>query len=242
MKIGAIVQARVGSSRLRGKVLMRINGKTMLQIIIEKLKKIAALDEIVIATTTGKEDRAIEKIALQNKVHCFMGSEANVLQRFAQAAEKHGLDVIVRVSADDPLISTQIIKSNLKKFLQFKNLDYFFVRGFPRGFGSAEIVSTKALVKANQLAYSKRDKEHVVTFIVDNPELFNVRIEKAPQNAMRPDLRVTIDTKADLVAVEKICAGLGTTDIKAERLIGFLEKHPAIAGVNKGVKQKNAEY
>lgn len=226
MKVGIVIQARTGSTRLPRKVLEKVNGETIIQILIKKALKITKVDEVIIATSIKPNDDIIEKCAKENNVICFRGSEENVLQRYVDAAKLYNLDVIIRLTADCPLLSSKLLNETLNKYLEFKNKpDYFYIEGYPNGLGAIEIISKKGLLKAGKLAKSKYDKEHVMPFIVNNHDLFNVKIIKANEKYFRPELRVCVDTFEDLNVVRKISKFFNSTEIEVDDLIKFLDEN-----------------
>jgi spore coat polysaccharide biosynthesis protein SpsF len=109
MNIAGIIQARTGSTRLPGKVVKKIGNKTVLEILLCRIKNLKLFNKLIVATTTKREDDIIETISLQNAVQIFRGSEENVLDRYYQAAKEYNADIIVRITADNPLVSLDLI-------------------------------------------------------------------------------------------------------------------------------------
>lgn len=238
MKIGIIIQARTGSKRLPGKVLKKINGKTIIQILIEKAMQVKNIDEVIVATSNKPSDDIIEKYATINDAKCFRGSEDNVLRRYVESAKLYHLDIIIRLTADCPLLNAKLINESLEQYLKFANKpDYFYIEGYPNGLGAVEILSKKGLLKCGKLAKSNFDKEHVMTFMVKNPDLFDLKILKVDKKIFRPELRVCVDTIEDLKTVREICRYFNSTEIDPGDLIRFLDKNPQIKKINEHVKQ-----
>jgi spore coat polysaccharide biosynthesis protein SpsF len=233
VKIGIIIQARIGSSRLQNKVMIDIEGKPLLWHVVERCKK-SNVDEIIIATSKNSENDVIEKFCKSNNFTCFRGSEEDVLNRYYEVAKKFNLDIIVRVTGDCPLVSPELINEIIMKFNKEK-VDYMsnvVKRSFPRGL-DVEIFLFSALEKANRKVKEKFQREHVTPFIYNNHELFRIAhlIAKGPLN--RPDIRICVDTEEDLKLVKIIYAELyegGVIPIK--EVIKFLNKNPRLLNLN----------
>lgn len=202
LKKVAIIQARMGSTRLPGKVLMKIEGKTILEHIVERLKKSKLIDQIVIATSDKKDDIKIVNLARKIGIDYFQGSEQDVLDRYLQAAKFFEGDIIIRVTADNPLTDPYIIDTMLEEHIK-KCSDYTFVKGLPVGI-CAEVFSIDSLEKSNLLGKESHHREHVNEFILENPGLFKINLLKASPDMFRPNIRLTVDTWDDFKAMEKI--------------------------------------
>jgi len=157
-KVACIVQARIGSTRLPGKVLKTLNGIPMLTHVIERLKQAKSIDHIIIATTYMESDKCIVGLAEKNDVLCYVGSPEDVLSRYAGAAGTVDADIIIRVTSDCPLIDPITI-DNTVKFFEEHEYDYVragVVSGFPRGLDT-EVFTREALMKAHAAAtYASR--------------------------------------------------------------------------------------
>ena len=172
MKIGAIIQARMGSTRLSGKVMKELEGKTVLEHVIERVKQSKMIEEIIIATTVHGRDDVIESEALRCGVKAFRGSEDDVLSRYYYAAKENEIDVIVRITSDCPLIDWKIIDKVISKFMEN---EYDIVtnagleleqRTFPRGL-DLEVFSFSVLSNAFNNATEKYQREHVSPYIYE---------------------------------------------------------------------------
>lgn len=146
MKIVAIVESRMSSTRLFGKILLKVKNKTMLEYLIERLQKVKKIDDIVIATTTNKLDDQLVSIAKKNNVKFYRGSNSNVLERVICAAEKYEADIIVRVTSDCPIIDINIIYQAINVFLNNNChiVTNAYVRSYPDGM-DVEVLSYKTL-------------------------------------------------------------------------------------------------
>jgi spore coat polysaccharide biosynthesis protein SpsF len=177
MRTIIIVQARMGSTRLPGKILKKVMGKPLLEYQIERLKKVRNVDDVVIATTINQIDQPVKELC--EKLHCsyFRGSENNVLLRYYEAAIKFKAECIVRVNADCPLIDPDIVGDIIEYYhLNYNEIDYvsnILEKSYPIGL-HLEVFSMEALVRANHNANSATEREHVTPYIYRNPDLFRL--------------------------------------------------------------------
>ena len=240
-KIGAIIQARMTSTRLPGKVLMDIEGKPMLWHVVNRLKFSEKLDDIILAIPNTKKNNILEKFAKDNKVKYFRGSEEDVLSRYYKTAKKFKCDLIVRITSDCPLIDPQIVDLVIEKHLKL-NADYTsntLKRTFPRGLG-VEVFNFKVLKKAQKEAKEDYQREHVTPYIYEHPEIFELQNIEAKGKLRRPDLRLTVDTKEDLKLIREIYRYLYNPGkiFYTEEIIDLLDKHPELIKINANVQQK----
>lgn len=243
MKVVCIVQARVGSTRLPGKVLKKICGKTVLEHDIDRLKRIKNIDEIIIATTTLEKDNAIVKECQRLGVKCFRGSEEDVLSRYYYAAKENNADVVVRVTSDCPLIDPEVSEKIIQYYLDNKDkYDYVsntIERTYPRGLDT-EVFSFSALEKAFNEAISKRDKEHVTPYIWDNANVFRLAQYKNIKDYS--NLRWTLDTEEDYRLISSIYEKFRNKKyFSMHEILKFLEGNPKIKEINKNVEQKKID-
>jgi len=231
-KIGCIVQARMGSTRLPGKSLMEINGKPVLGIVLERLNQCKKLDEIVVATTTNKKDLAIEEFCKQNSTTCFRGDEENVLKRFFECAKENSFGTIIRITADCPLIDPKTVDKAVEVFKQGK-FDYVSnvaLRSFPRGL-DVEVLSFKALEKSFKRAKKGFDKEHVTHYIYSNPTEFKIGNVKAEKSLFRPELRFCVDTEQDFKLIKAILSHFNNL-VPIEDAIKFIDQDPELKSLS----------
>lgn len=220
-----IVQARMGSSRLPGKVLAPLGGRTVLAQCIERLLA-ARVGDVVVATTTRPEDEAVVAEAHRAGVAAVRGPVDDVLGRFVAAAAPWTGPYVVRATADNPLVDVECA-SRLLRVLD-AGADYAVEEGLPIG-AAVEAMRTEILREAGELACSAYDREHVTPFIRQSTDRFAVRCVPAPIELRRPSLRVTIDTRQDLQFVRSLVdeAGddplipLGTVIALADRSSGW---------------------
>ena len=241
--ITAIIQARVGSTRLPGKVLANIMGKPLLVHVIERVKRTQLVEEIVLATTTNKADEVILRIASENNVHGFAGSEADVLDRYYQAAKKYHANVIVRVTGDDPLTDPQVIDTVIRYYLdEMEHVDYVsnnLKATYPEGL-DVEVFSFNALENAWKNAKLPSEREHVTPYIRNHPEIFRLGNIECEEDLSH--LRWTVDNKKDLLFVEKVYQKLYTSTKEdvflMQDVLLLLKENPELMEINKGIARR----
>lgn len=239
--IAAIIQARMTSTRLPGKVLIKIKSKPMLWHVVNRLKFSRRLNDIVLAIPNTKKNDILEKFAKNNNIKYFRGSEEDVLLRYYETAKKFKINVIVRITSDCPLIDPQVVDLIIEKHLD-SNADYTsntLQRTFPRGLDT-EVFNFKVLEKTQQKAKKKYQKEHVTPYICENPNVFKLQNIKAKGRLKRPDLRLTVDTKEDLQLIKEIYKRLYKSKkiFYGEKIINLLNKYQELILINKNIKQK----
>jgi spore coat polysaccharide biosynthesis protein SpsF len=244
----AIVQARMGSSRLPGKVMMRLGGAAVLEHVVWRVLDSGAFDDVVVATTTSPADDVVAEQAALYGARVFRGSEADVLGRYAAAAADADADVIARVTADCPLIDPGCLASMVVLFRRESQVDVpaamvtnARLRTFPRGL-DAEVFSRAALVAAHKEAVKDYEREHVTPYIYEHPEKF--RVVDFVAETDRSDLRLTLDTPEDLALLQRIfdSAPPGTArDLGIGRVLRLLDANPDWLAINAGVRQKTLE-
>jgi len=232
--IGCIVQARMGSSRLPNKVLMKImNNDTMLDFVINQLRSSNHLDEIIIATTDLSTDDKIVEHIKKKQVKFFRGSEKDVLSRYYDCAKYFSLDIIVRITADCPLTDPQILDYLLQKFID-GNYDFIspgFPRSFPQGSADIEIFSFNALEKMKNEAKKPSEREHVCTYIYNHPEKF--KIHTIPNNLNFSNLKWSVDREPDLKFVQEVVKKIPKRPILTDDILNLLKNNPELVQINK---------
>lgn len=241
MKVVIIVQARMTSTRLPGKILKNVLGKPLLEFQVERLRRVKLADEIVIATTTNNTDQPI--INLCEKLHMpyFRGSEDDVLSRYYGAAELHKADVVVRVTSDCPVIDPQVIDKVIQFYLDhYTEYDYVsncLRRTYPRGMDT-EVFSFHALREAFLKATAQPDREHVAPFIHMNPQRF--RLASVVYFEDQSCHRWTVDTPEDFELIRRIIEALypHTPQFTLEDCLNLISQHPDWSTINANVNQK----
>jgi len=197
MKIGAIIQARMTSERLPGKVLHDVNGKPVLQYLLERLSKSQYLSDVVVATSDLLSDDSIMKFCLEKGFSCFRGSLANVAERFYRLVQEYNFDAFVRISGDSPLLDQRLVDLGIKIFLD-NNYDIVtnvLKRTYPKG-QSIEIVKSDAFLDAYKEMKEIEDLEHVTTYFYRNKE--NYLIYSFESGEDLGHIQLSIDTKKDM--------------------------------------------
>lgn len=242
-RVVAIIQARMGSTRLPGKVFKTIVGKPMLWHVIERLKRAKIIDDIVIATTTKEIDRPITKLAMDLEVKSFAGSEEDVLDRYFYAAIAHKADVIVRIAADCPLIDPEVVDKVIRFFLES---DFDYVSNsetatrkptYPEGLDT-EVFSFRVLEKTWKEARWQSEREHVTPYIYKNHEIFKVGGVECEEPMS--DMRWTVDYKEDLEFVREVFRRLYKKGevFRMKDVLVLLNKCPWLMEINKGIKRR----
>ncbi len=242
MKTVAIIQARMGSTRLSGKVMKNLLGKTVLAHVIERVKQSKRIDDIVIATTVSENDAVIESEAIRCGVKCYRGSEDDVLSRYYFAAKENEADIIVRITSDCPLIDPLVTDKVIE---YYKTHDFPYVSSghpdpmlitFPRGLDT-EVFSFQGLEAAFINVKELYQREHVTPyFYEDGKRLHFLRNEKNYSK-----YRWTLDTEADWQLITKIYGYLykGTHNFYMEDVVRLMDEHPELYDINKDIKQKD---
>lgn len=193
---GIILQARMGSSRLPGKVLKKIGEKNLLEHIFYRLSYLKHDVKLVVATTTLEKDDVIADFCLSKDIECFRGSEENVLERYYLCAKKHGFTHIVRLTGDNPFTDIEELDNLIDLHLN-TGADYTHSFGvLPIGVG-AEIFTFKALEDSYLNATKDNHREHVNEYIQENPDLFDISVLQVSAEKNKPEIRLTIDTEDD---------------------------------------------
>lgn len=240
-KTVCIVQARMNSTRLPGKILLEIAGHPLLKHLIDRIKEAKTIDEIVIATTINPDCRPIIELAEKEGVQWFAGDEDDVLARYLGAAKKTGAEHIVRITSDCPLIDPVTIDKivNLYHDNQADYVSNTIERTYPRGLDT-EIFSFEALERADRMAVDKPYREHVTLFMYRHPEEFDLLNVFAEPPLNRPDLRLTVDTKEDFRLIKEIYEALYEEGriIKMAEVVALLNSRPELEQINAHIEQK----
>jgi spore coat polysaccharide biosynthesis protein SpsF len=241
MRIEAFIQARMGSTRLPGKILKPILEKPLLDFLIERLMYSKGINEVVVLTTREIADDPIVTFCEQRKIPCFRGSEEDVLDRYYQAALLRRPDGIVRITSDCPLIDPQIVDQLIEAFRhEYPKFDYVsntLERTFPRGL-DAEVFSFEALERAFQNALYPEEHEHVTVYMYRHPELF--KLKNIAHTSSLAHHRWTVDTPEDFALIRLILENLYPVkpQFRLNDILDLLSHHSEWIKLNAHIEQK----
>ncbi len=242
-KIYAIIQARMSSSRLPRKVFRKIGNYPMLYHVVRQIKGSKLVDDIIIATTNGKEDNKIIDFCMKNNLKYFRGSKSDPLDRYYKCAKKYGCEPVIRIASDNPFVDPEVIDRVIKKFLR-SSYDYvsntYEKKGkdwhvspcnFPQGV-VVEISNIKALEKAWKEAKKSSEREHVFPYLISNPDLFHIYSVKNSTNLSY--IRCTVDRIEDLKFVREIYSRLPQEKktIHIKDIVKIVRKEPSLLAIN----------
>lgn len=241
MRIVCIVQARMGSERLQGKVMKDLLGKPMIEYTLSRLKLCKYIDDIILATTDKQEDNILAEYVSTLGYKVFCGDENNVLKRYKDANDLYKGDIVIRVTGDCPLIDNIIVDNVITYFLT-NTYDYVrldvpetFIRGF-----DIEIFSKDALNKVYNIVSQKEEasyKEHVTLYIYKHPSEFSIGFVKG-NNFYNKNYRLCVDTIEDFKLVENIYKHFDNMYVCSKEIIKYLEANKEIGQININVTQR----
>ena len=239
--IGCIIQARMSSTRLPGKVMLKVdNENTILDCVINQLQNSKEIKNIVIATTDQEEDDVIAEFVKNRAIKYFRGSKKDVLDRYYQCAKKFNFSEIIRITSDNPLIDYEIVDTVVEHF-KSNNYDFIttdqplntFHRTYPFGYG-VEVFTFSALENAWKNAKLPSEREHVTPYFYKNKEIFRqTSIENSEDHSR---FRCTVDTKYDLELIQKIYSNIKKRPILLSDVIKLLKANPELVKINAHVK------
>jgi spore coat polysaccharide biosynthesis protein SpsF len=236
VKVLAILQARLGSTRLPGKVLMPIQGKPILEHIIDFMRHSKLTDQIVVATTTLTEDNSIEEISKKIGIACYRGDPADVLSRYYECARFFKGDLIVRITGDNPMIDPAVV-DDMIRICKEASCDYVsnvLHKTYPIGCSSCEVFTFSILKKLHETRKDKLSREHVTYHIRENPNLYIVKEVLAPAGLSRPNWRLTVDYPEDFELIKEIFSELYVPNsiITYKSLVELLDKNKSLLEIN----------
>ncbi len=236
--IVAIIQARMGSTRLPGKVMKKVQGKTLLEHLILRVKRAYGIDKIIVATTISKKDSPIARLAVSLGVGVYRGSVDDVLDRYYQAAKEAHAKTVIRLTGDCPLMDPKVI-DRVVSFYKKNRRRYNYVSNirpptFPDGM-DVEVFSFNVLERMWREAALPSEREHVTAYIGNHPDSFRVGNVLAEKDLSK--LRLTVDTKDDLSLVRAVVKGLsGKKNYPdVQDIAAFLKQHPELTGHNRHI-------
>jgi spore coat polysaccharide biosynthesis protein SpsF len=241
-KVVAIIQARLSSSRLPGKVLQDISGQPMLWHVVSRVRRARLVDEVVVATTMDASDDPIEGFCLKNRIDFYRGSLFDVLDRYYECAVEYSADVVVRITGDCPVIDPDVVDLTVREFLE-RDVDFAanrlpppWHRTYPIGLDT-EVCSMAALQKAWGEAVEKHEREHVMPYLYSEEGRFKVyQVNTSPDYG---DMRWTVDTPEDLVFIRRVFEALkGKDDFSWLDVLKLVQKKPELLELNAGIRHK----
>ncbi|MEU7859554.1 glycosyltransferase family protein [Nonomuraea sp. NPDC049141] len=237
MRIVGIIQARMGSTRLPGKVLRELGGRSVLGWVVRAVREAAAIDDLVVATTTEAADDLVVAECRRLGVFWHRGPVDDVLTRFTQVLRGHPGDAVMRFTADCPLLDPVVIREAALVFRAVPGLDYLstsLARTLPRGL-DVEIAGLAALKRAD-LEATAHHRTHVTSYIYSHPG--ESRLLGLAYTPAAADLRVTLDTEDDWRLISRVVAELGDGCVPVRSLVGWLRDRPEVCELNAHVAQK----
>lgn len=247
-KLVAVVQSRMGSTRLPGKVMKEICGKPMLLLMLERLSQAKLIDEIVVATTTNPNDDVIFELAKKNGYSVFRGDEFDCLDRHYRVAIEYDAAYVAKITPDCPLIDPQIVDAVLRYFLEHKDIYDYVSNAHPPSWPDGldfEVFHVAALEKAHNEATDPCHREHTTTYIWSNPKKFRLGNVLMPEGRnLFMSHRWTVDYPEDFEFVKKIYENLydGKRVFLTDEILSLLEKKPDISKTNEHLTIHNAVH
>jgi spore coat polysaccharide biosynthesis protein SpsF len=228
-RVVAVVQARMGSSRFPGKMLAKLGDRELLSWVLARVCVAKELDQVVLATSTSRDDDQLVEVASSFKTLVVRGSQDDVLDRFVQAAKESTADLVVRVCADNPFVAAEEI-DRLVVAHQSGDFDYScnhqqrLDNRYADGFG-AEIISTALLNEISNLTSQASHREHVTSYVWDNSSKFKIQAVDAPSDLAFPEVKLDIDTPEDLQELNEFVTKFAVTTASgaAEIVKGFIK-------------------
>jgi len=237
-KVNAIIEARMGSTRLPGKTMMQIVGKPSIELLVERLRLAKKIDDIILATTTKHEDDVIEDFCRRKNVLCFRGSSEDVLNRVYNAAKAYETDIIVEVTGDCPLLDPWLIDDCINIFLnsQYDYLSNFIEQSYPPGI-DVQIFTFRVLEEMEKLAKEQKYREHVSLYILKHPTKYKMHNVAAPIELTYPDRHLELDEYKDYELIRLIYENLyfKNPQFTTSEIIALLKEHPEWLEINKDV-------
>ena len=243
MKSLCIIQARMGSTRLPGKVLKEVMGKPLIAHTIGRLKKCRGIDHIILATSALPQDAPLLDAAKKESVEGFAGSENDVLDRYYQAALKYKPQIVIRCTGDcpmfDPVVTDLVITTHFKKGSDYTSNSV--TRSYPRGMDT-EVMNYPVLERIAKEAKDEFSREHVTPYIYRHPEFFKVEQVVAPPELFDPGLRLCVDTLEDFELIRRIFEALYPQNpyFTVGEVLELVKRHPELREINAHVEQKHA--
>jgi spore coat polysaccharide biosynthesis protein SpsF len=244
MSTAIIVQARMTSERLPGKVLVEVAGKPLLEHQLDRLRRVTRADRVIVATTTSAADEPIARLCAGLDVDCFQGSELDVLGRYGRAAKEFGVETVVRATADCPLIDPAVMDEVIALFANppraYDYVSNTLTRSYPRGM-DCEVFSARVLREIDAEALQPYEREHVTPRIYQNPDRYRLGSVVNPRDESHH--RWTVDTREDLELIDRMLNALlpAKPHFTMQDCLTLLDSHPDWLALNATVEQKSLQ-
>lgn len=237
MNTVVIIQARMGSSRLPGKILKPLGDTDVLSYDVARCRAIEGVSEVIVATSTLPQDDAIAKWCVDHQVAYFRGSEDNVLDRYVQCAKLYEPDYVIRVTSDCPFVDYEMASEMVGLMAQERKDVMLLAGDLPRGL-AVEIIAYLALLKIHEIGQEPRHREHVTYYAYEFKEQFETVTYEVPKNRQAPEFRITLDTAEDYAMLVEVAKHFDNPLVSSVEVIEFLKVTPEIAKINVHIEQK----
>ena len=243
MKIVATISARMTSNRLPGKVMLPVLDRPILHYLVERLKSVPSIDDIVLATTVNKIDDTLIDFAINEGISYFRGSENDVLLRVVEAADSEDADIVVEITGDCPIIDPQLVEQAILMY-KANNVDWVTngaIRSYPDGMDT-QVLSLETFKKSLSMTDNLLEHEHVTLHILNNPQLFTRINIVAPPELDWPELGLTLDEKDDYDLLKLIIEHFNQKNplFSCLDVVRFLKNRPDLVKINDHVHRKGA--
>lgn len=237
MKTIIIIQARIGSSRLPGKILKPLRELDVLTYVTSRCKQIKGIAKVIVATSTLPQDDVIEAWCNEHGVTCFRGSEEDVLSRYVECAKQCEPDYVMRVTSDCPFVDYEMA-SEIVALMEKERKDIVLLDGeLPRGL-AVELISYASLLKIDEVGHEPRHREHVTYYAYEFAEQFEGITYKVPDDRQAPKLRITLDTEDDYALIKAVAEQFKDPLVSSATVIDYLKNTPEVAKLNAHIEQK----
>ena len=232
MKVAAVLACRAESSRLYGKPMQLVGDRPIIQHLIDRLRLVQFIDEIVLAISDGPSHGVFVHYAEEQGLSYVIGQEKDVLGRLILAADSVQADIVVRITTENPFIYWENVDDLVREHIAH-DADLTVAEGLPLG-AFIEVVSLDALKRSHRYGEDRHRSEFCTLFIAENPGIFTIWRVDSPTKLRRPDIRLTVDTPLDLILARMLWTELHCDDrlITIEEIVDFLETHPDVAAIN----------
>jgi spore coat polysaccharide biosynthesis protein SpsF len=237
VRILLIIQARMGSTRLPGKIMLPLGKTVVLDYSVSRCRMVDRLEDVIVATSTLPADDAVADWCKSNGFTCFRGSQDDVLSRYYECAKQARPDYVIRVTSDCPFIDYDMINAIIDCMEREQKDIVVHDQEPPRGLWS-EIVSFSALEYMHKNGHEERHREHVTYYAYEFPEKFTRHVYALPAELQHPDLRITLDTPDDYSMLQKAADHFKEITVPSGDVVRYLIENPDVAALNAHIKQK----